>query len=473
MPSPENSPNGSGASGGAGRSFAGRLDRWFGIGGAGSTPSREVLGGLTTFATMSYIIFVQPTILSAAGMPFGSVLLATCLASALGCLLMGLYARYPYALAPGMGENFLFAFTVCGAMGFSWNAGLTIVLLSGVVFLALVGARRRLVEVMPATLRLAMGPAIGLFIAFVGLQWGGIVVDSPATLVTLSGYPPGPPLLTLLGVAIITAAIARRFQGGLLLGILITAGVGLATGVLPWPDTRPAVGFETFFAFDWSEVAAKWDQALIAAMLFLLLDFFDTTGTVVGLSTQAGLMKPGGELPRARRAFLSDAVATCAGAAAGTSTITTYIESATGIAAGARTGLAAVVAGLCFLAVAVAAPVLAPIVVIAGQDVGPAFYGVDPTAPHVAMYPCVAPALIVVGVLMLRPLRDIPWDDFTEALPAFAMLILMPLGFGIIEGISAGFIAYPVVKLLAGRPGDAHPIIWGAAAALAARYFVA
>jgi adenine/guanine/hypoxanthine permease len=446
----------------------GAVDRYFGVTAAGSTMRRELIGGVTTFATMSYIIFVQPAILSAAGMPFGSVLLATCLASAAACLMMGLIARYPFALAPGMGQNILFAFTVCGSMGFSWQAGLTIVLISGLLFLALslFQFRERVLEVLPSTLKNAIGPAIGLFIAFVGLQWSGIIVPSGATMVTLGGFQPGPPLLVTGGVLLTAALMAWRVPGGILIGILATAGVGVLTGILPRIEEKFVWSFETFFSFGVAELVDRWDDALIAILLLFFLDLFDTVGTLIGVSRQAGFLTDTGQLPRASRAFFSDAAATCVGAAFGTSTVTSYIESATGVAAGARTGLAAVVTGVCF----VAALLMAPIVHIAGTDVGPAFYGVAPTDLHVAMYPAVAPALIVVGFLMLGSLRRIEWDDVTESLPAFLTVVFMPFGFGITEGIAVGCISFTLIKVLAGRHREVHPAMYIIAAALIARY---
>ena len=444
------------------------LDRYFGIAAAGSTVRREIVGGLTTFATMSYIVFVQPAILSAAGMPFGSVLIATCLSSAVACFLMGLIARYPIALAPGMGENFLFAFSVCGTMGFSRPAGLTIVLISGLLFMALslFNIRERILDVLPDCLKSAIGPAIGLLIAFVGLQWSGIIVASPATMVTLGGFKAGPPLLVVGGVLLIATLMARKIPGGILIGILTTAGVGVAAGWLPMPDREFEWSFETFFNLGWTELTDRWADALVAILLLFFLDLFDTVGTLVGVGRQAGLMTDDGKMPRASHAFFADASATCVGALFGTSTVTSYIESATGVAAGARTGLAAITTGVCFIA----AIALAPIVQIAGTDAGPAFYGVAPTDLHIAMYPAVAPALIVVGFLMLGGLRRIAWDDVTESLPAFLTVVFMPLGYGITEGIAVGCISFVAIKVLAGRYREVHPVMFIIAAALAARY---
>jgi AGZA family xanthine/uracil permease-like MFS transporter len=444
------------------------MDRFFGIQESGSTIRREVVGGITTFLTMSYIIFVQPTVLSIAGMDFGSVLLATCLSSAAACFLMGTLARYPFALAPGMGENFLFVFTVCGVMGFSWQAGLAIVFIAGLLFVALstFRTREKIMDVFPECLKNAIGPAIGLFIAFIGLQWGGIVKLNPATMVSLGGFHTGPALITVCGVFLIATLMARNVRGGILIGILVTCALGWAFHIIPAREQAVTLNFSTFFRLNFVELTEKWHDAVVAILLFFFLDLFDTVGTLVGVGKQAGFIKEDEKLPRAGNAFLSDALATCIGALFGTSTVTSYIESATGVAAGARTGLAAVVTGFCFI-LAIA---FAPIIAFVGQDIGPAFYGVDPAGPHVAMYPAVAPALIVVGFMMMAPMRRVRWDDVTESLPAFLTVALMVFGYGITEGIAAGCISYAVVKLLAGRGKEVHAVMYLIAAALIARY---
>jgi AGZA family xanthine/uracil permease-like MFS transporter len=408
-------------------------------------------------------------VLSMAGMDFNSVLLATCLSAALGCLFMGLIAKYPFALAPGMGENFLFSFTVVLGMKFSWQAGLAIVFLSGVLFLLLsvFRTREKVLEIFPGCLKNAIGPGIGLFIAFSGLQWSGIVVLNPATMVGLGDLHHAAPLITMVGVLLIATLMARGFQGAILVGILVTAALGLATGAIPW-ELKPATfSTSTFFQLDFGELATRWKDACEAILLFFFLILFDTVGTLVGVSSQAGFLKEDGTLPRAGRAFFSDALATCAGALFGTSTVTAYIESAAGVAAGARTGLAACVTGVCF----VASIALAPLVAMAGHNVGPVYYaqlGIQNSM--VAMYPAVAPALIVVGFLMIAPMRKINWEDVTESLPAFLTVAMMVFGFGITEGIAAGCVSYALVKLCAGRGREAHPIMYAVAAAFALRY---
>ena len=451
-----------------------RINDWFGIDDNRSTFRREIIGGLTTFATMSYIIFVQPTVLASIGMPFASVYVATCLSAAIASILMGLVARYPIALAPAMGENFLFAFTVCGApalggMGFSWQTGLAIVFLSGVIFVALslMKFRERIIGVLPGCLKNAIGPGIGFFIAFVGLQWGGIVVHSPSTMVRVGDFHRGIPLLTLAVVLAIVVMMALRMRGAILIGVVTAASIGLLTGLIP-PDTEPIErSFETVFAFDFAGLFTNLDQALIAIGLFFFLDLFDTVGTLVGVGTRAGFMRSDGTLPRAGRAFLCDAIGTCVGAALGTSTVTSYVESASGVAAGARTGLAAVVTGLCFIA----ALSVGGLIKAVGSDVGPAFYGPD-AGVFISMYPVVAPALIVVGFLMMAPLRNVNWDDLTEGVPAFLTIAMMVGGYSITEGISMGCISYVLVKPLTGRAKQVHPALAVIAAALALRYVI-
>lgn len=445
------------------------LDRYFGITSAGSTLRREVIGGLTTFATMSYIVFVQPTVLSMAGMDFGSVVLATCVSSALACLLMGFLANYPIALAPGMGENFLFVFTVCMAMKFSWQSALTIVLLSGLAFtaLSLFRFREKIMDVFPLCLKNAIGPAIGLFIAFVGLQWSGIIVLNSGTMVALGNLKHAAPLTAIAGFFLITVLMAYRINGGILIGILFTAGLGLLLGVIPRTPPEFTWSMDSFFNLGVKELLGRWQDALLAISLFFFLDLFDTVGTLVGVSNQAGLMTEDGKLPRAGRAFLSDALGTCIGALCGTSTVTSYIESATGVAAGARTGLAAVVTGLCFFA----AILFAPVIALVGTDVGPAYYqSLDIQGALVPMYPAVAPALIAVGFLMLAPLGKIKWDDITESLPAFLTIAMMVLGYGITEGIAAGCISFAFIKTATGRRREVHPIMYITAVAFLLRY---
>ena len=445
------------------------LDNFFKISESGSTVRREIIGGFTTFATMSYIVFVQPTILAMAGMDLGSVLLATCLSSAAACFLMAFLANYPIALAPGMGENFLFVFTVCLTMGFSWQAGLAIVFIAGLLFtaLSLFSFREKILDVFPVCLKQAIGPAIGLFIAFTGLQWSGIIVLNPATLVSLGPLNHALPLTVLAGIAVTVFLLVRGFSIAILVGIAVTTVLSLLFGIIPLAQPEISLSTETFFNLNFKELLGNWQNALIAIALLFFLDLFDTVGTLVGVSAQAGFLTEDGKLPRADKAFLSDALGTCIGALFGTSTVTSFIESATGVAAGARTGLAAVVTGFCFIA----AILFAPVIALAGFNAGPAYYAsLSNETALVAMYPTVAPALIVVGFLMLTPLSKIRWSDKTEGLPAFFTIVMMVFGYGITEGIAAGCISFAVIKTAAGKHREVHPIMYAIAGALLLRY---
>ena len=445
------------------------MNDYFEISARGSNVRTEVLGGLTSFATMSYIVFVQPTVMSFAGMPFGSALLATFFSSALSFFLMGTLALYPFALAPGMVANFFFAFAVCGSMGFEWQAGLALVFIAGLIFLALstVRARERFMEVLPDCLKYSIGPAIGLFIAFIGLQWGGIVVLSPATMVSLADLTHPIPLITVGSVLLMAALIARGIRLGILIGIVFATAALHLTGQTGGESTSAEFTFETFFALNVSQLIERWPDALVAIALFFFLDFFDTVGTLLGVSRLGNFLRVDGTLPRANQAFLSDAAGTCAGALFGMSTVTTYIESSTGIAAGAKAGLAAIVTGLCFLG----AIALVPVARLTGFNAGPAYYadlGVE--GALINMFPAVAPAMIVVGILMMPPLAHIQWKKPTDAIPAFLTLTMMAFGFGITEGIALGIISFAVLKPLTGERKAVHPILYVVAVSLLLRY---
>ncbi|HOJ67785.1 MAG TPA: NCS2 family permease, partial [Candidatus Hydrogenedentes bacterium] len=447
-----------------------RLDTFFEISARGSTVGREIGGGISAFAAMSYIVFVQPTVLTMAGMDFGAVLMATCVSSAIACGLMGILARYPFALAPGMGENFLFALTICVGMGYTWQNALGMVLISGVLFviLTLTGARERVLEVFPTSLRNAIGPAIGLFIAFIGLQWSGLVALSPATMVRLGDLRHPVTLVALAGLGITVTLMLWRVRAALLVGVLATAGIGWLTGAFQAADApASSVNFGSFFQVRFDQILERPANALTAIALLFFLDFFDTVGSLVGLSTQAGFIDERGRLPRAGRAFLSDALGTCVGALCGTSTVTTYVESAAGISAGARTGLAAIVTGACFLL----APLLMPVAAFVGGNVGPAYYAsLGMPDALVAMHPAVSPALVLVGFLMLAPLSRIDWKDLTEGLPAFVTVLGMVFGYGITEGIALGCIACSACKVLAGRAREIHPVFHVIALLFVLRY---
>lgn len=439
----------------------GWLEHFFRLGEHGSTWGRELVGGTTTFLAMSYIIFVQPGVLSQAGMDFQAVLYATCLGSALATLLMGLWAKYPVALAPGMGENFFFTFTLCAAaplgFGLSWQQALTAVFLSGVLFMffSLFGMRGRIISAIPDALKTGIAAGIGLFITLIGLEYGNLVAAHPSTLIRLGDVRSPVAWVALAGLLTTMVLLAYRVRGAILLGILVSSGLAWGLGLVHYQgvistDIRLAptllrFDFAGFFQMSWPSVAA------IIFVLFLLV-VFDSVGTLVGVSQQAGLMREG-KLPRAERALFSGAVGTTAGAALGTSTIVCYIESATGVSDGARTGLANLVTGGWLLL----AMLFSPLAAMVGGGV---VVGSDPSGNPILRYPTLAPALIVVGSMMLRIISRIPWDDPTEALPAFLTLVGIPFSFSIAAGIAIGFISYAAIKLLSGRSRECPLLIY-------------
>ena len=435
------------------------IERTFHLSALGTTIRTEVLAGSTTFFTLAYIIFVQPTVLSAAGMDFGSVFVATCVASGVATLMMALFSNYPIAGAPAMGHNFYFAFTVVLASGIPWQTALGAVALAGMLFVitAGIGLRERLITVIPNSLKHAIAVGIGLLIAMVGLQWAGVIVDSPGTLVMLGDLRTTPVMVALTGFTVMAVLSVWNFRSALLIGLLVAGTVAWLTGVTEYqgfaslpPSIRP-----TFLEFDL--LAALQPDMAAVILVFLFLALFDSVGTLVGVAEQAGLMKDG-VLPRARGALMADAVGTVVGAGLGTSTVTAYIESATGVAAGGRTGLTAVVtAALFFLAL-----FFAPIVAMIGGG-----YQLDNS---VTLYPVIAPALIVVGTMMLRNVRNIKWDDATEAIPAFLTILLMPLTVSITDGIAFGFISFAVLKVSTGRVSDVDWLVFLFAGLFVLRY---
>jgi len=443
----------------------GAIDRTFGIQAAGTTVRREVLAGFTTFATMSYIVFVQPTVLSQCGMDFGGVLIATCIAAEIACLVMGLYARYPIALAPGMGENFYFAVIVCGpvaagGMGYSWQTALAAVCVSGVAFLILsfFGFRERIVDAIPHSLKCGIAAGIGLFIAMIGLQWSGLVVDTPGVLVGLGDLSNGAVMLSLASLAVTALLLALNVRGAILLGILFGFVVGLATGIVRYHGIigLPRIVEPVMFKLDFRHVFGS--AGIIGAIfIFFFLDLFDTVGTLIGVAEQ-GNMLVDGRLPRARQAFAADAIGTTVGSLLGTSTVTSYVESASGVSAGGRTGLTAVVVGLLFLM----APLFAPL----AQSVGE---GYELAGGH-RIYPVVAPALIVVGYMMAQNARRIEWNDHVHAIPAFLTLAMMPMTLSITDGIAFGVISYCILSLASGRGRQVHWMLYTVALALIGRY---
>jgi AGZA family xanthine/uracil permease-like MFS transporter len=437
----------------------GLLDRWFRLDSHGTDLRTEVLAGVTTFLALAYIVFVQPAVLAAAGMDFGAVMAATCLSSALATLLMAVLANYPIAVAPAMGHNFFFAYTVVLGMGVPWQAALGAVAIAGLVFIATagIGLRERLITALPPFLQHAIAAGIGLLIAMIGLQWSGLVVASPGTMVTLGKLDSPATLLALFGLAVTAVLFALRFRGAILGGMLLTTLVGLAFGLVRYQGlvSAPPSIAPTLMQLD---VRGALTPALAPVILiFFFLALFDSVGTLVGVAGQAGLMR-GGRLPRAREALLADAVGTVAGAAMGTSTVTAYIESATGVAAGGRTGLASVVTAALLLLSLFFAPLV--------RMIGGGYH----LAEGVVLYPVVAPALILVGTLMMREVRHVDWDDPVEAVPAFLTLIIMPLAVSITEGIAFGLVAAVLLKLVTGRGRELHWLIYVFAVLFVLRY---
>src|SRR5438552_2015699 len=419
------------------------LDKRFALTANHTNVRTEVLAGVTTFLTMAYIIFVQPTVLSAAGMDFGAVLTATCLATALATALMAVLANYPIAVAPAMGHNFFFAYSVVLGMKVPWRVALGGVAIAGVVFIltAGIGLRERLITAIPASLKHAIAAGIGLLIAAIGLQWAGLIVASPGTLVTLGSLHSWPVGVALFGLTVTAMLMARGVPGAFLWGILASTALGMPLGLVQFHGivgTPPSI-VPTLLQLD---VRGAFAPGMIAVIfVFFFLALFDSVGTLVGVGQQAGFMRDG-TLPRAREALLADAIGTVAGAALGTSTVTAYIESGAGIAAGGRTGLASLVTAALFLA----SLLVYPLVRMVGGG-----YAVN----GVTLYPAIAPPLILVGTMMIGGLRHVAWDDPTEAIPAFLTLIMMPLAVSITEGVAFGVVTYAALKLAAGRGRDA------------------
>lgn len=432
------------------------LEKTFQLRERGTSVRTEVLAGATTFLTMAYIVLVNPSILGTTGMPVAGVAAATCLAAGVGCLLMGFLANYPIALAPGMGLNAYFAFTVVGAMGVPWQTALGLVFISGVLFIVLTvaGVRQLIVSAIPRALFSAIAAGIGLFIAFIGLRGAGLVVGNPATLVTLGDVHAPATLLALLGLAILSVLLVLKVRGAIFIGIVATAVLGWVLGLATWAPQPYSLDEMTGTALKLDIPAALgigghgFGLALLEILfVFLFVDLFDNVGTLVAVSKKAGLMRPDGSIPRLNRILFADAGATVVGSLAGTSTVVSYIESASGVSAGGRTGLTAVVTGLLFLATLVVAP----------------WAQVIPAA-------ATAPALILVGAMMMGPLTEIDWDDPVVAIPAFLTLVTIPLTFSIANGLAFGVIAYAVLKLASRRVAKADWLLFALAALFIARF---
>ena len=426
------------------------LEKAFGFDPKQHKVGTEILAGVTTFLTMAYILAVNPSIFSALeGMPNGAVFTATIIASAVACMMMAFYAKKPFGLAPGMGLNAFFVYTVCLTMGYSWQFALTAVFIEGIIFVILSATKVRtwILNSIPMSLKNAIGAGIGLFIAFIGLQNAGIVVNSDSTLVTLGDITHGTGLLAIIGLVISCTLAMLHVRGGVLIGILITAAIGIPMGITEFNGvfSAPPSISPIFWKFEWSNVLS-WD--MVAVMFtFLFIDMFDTMGTVIGVSQKAGFVKEDGTIDGIDRVFMADAVGTVAGAICGTSTTTTYVESSTGVGSGGRTGLTAFTVGICFLLALVFSPIFLAI----------------PSA-------ATAPALIIVGMMMMQPATKIDWLNYRESIPAFLTMLLMPCCYSISDGILIGMISYVVLYALSGKWKEITPTMWVLAILFILRY---
>ncbi|MBU6507865.1 MAG: NCS2 family permease [Alphaproteobacteria bacterium] len=414
------------------------LETYFQLKDHGTTVRIEVVAGLTTFLTMAYIVFVNPLILGDAGMDKGAVFVATCVASAIGTLVMGLYANYPLALAPGMGLNAYFTYGVVKGMHYSWEVALGAVFISGVLFMVLSVTRVRewIVDAIPQSQKMAISAGVGLFLGIIALKNAGIVVASPETFVTLGNLKAPPTLLAIGGFLLMVALDARKVPGAIIIAILVTTIAGILFGVSPFLGVAslPPPVTPTFLKLD---IGGALDAGvLVIVFAFFFVDLFDNTGTLVGVAHRAGLIRKDGHIPRLLRVFVADSTATLVGSLLGTSTVTSYIESAAGVRAGGRTGLVGVVVAILFLLTLFFAPL---------AETVPAY--------------ATAPALLYVACLMARGLAEVNWDDLTEYAPAVVTAIAMPLTFSIANGIAFGFILYAAIKLLAGRTSEASPAV--------------
>ena len=413
----------------------------------------ELIAGLTTFLAMAYILGVNPSVLGDAGMDVSSVFLATALSAAVASVIMGLLANYPVALAAGMGVNALFAYTVCGQMGYSWSAALAGVFISGVIFIliSVTGVRKMIINAIPVQMKLAIGAGIGFFIAFVGLKNAGIVVASDSTFVAIGNFSDPTVLLALLGILITLLLVIRKVPAAVFVGMVITALIGIVAGTVFHIEGMPSLPDGSFittnfhmegagaFMNGFGELFADPAKSLVMIFSFLFVDFFDTAGTLVAIGSKIGLVNPQtGELKNAERALLADAIGTVFGAAVGTSTVTSFVESSSGVGVGGRTGLTAVTTGVLFLLSILISPLILSAVTNA----------------------VTAPALVVVGVMMAQQLKSIDWEDMMIAAAAFVTIIVMVLGYSISNGIAFGFIVYTIGMIGAGKTKDIHPTVW-------------
>ena len=407
------------------------LKKLFGYDPTKTTVRTELLAGLTTFLTMSYILAVNPAMFSQLeGMSAGAVFTATALAAIVGSLAMALLGKMPFGLAPGMGLNAFFVYTVCMGMGYSWQFALTAVFIEGLIFivLTLTNLREAIVNAIPASLKNAIGAGIGLFIAFIGLQNAGIVVNNDATLVSLGDITSGSALLGLIGLVVTGVLVIKDVRGGLLIGILVTTIIGIPMGLTEYNGvvSMPHSLSDIFCQFEWNHVLSL--DMVVVVFTFLFIDMFDTIGTLVGVCTKANIIGADGRIPRIKEAFMADSIATTVGACLGTSTTTTYVESASGVAQGGRTGLTAFAVAACFAIALFFSPIFLAI----------------PAA-------ATAPVLVIVGLFMMSPIKNIPFDDYAESIPAFVTIIMMPMVYSISDGILMGMISYVILNALCGN----------------------
>lgn len=417
------------------------MEKWFKFAERKTSLSTEILAGVTTFVTMAYIVVVNPAILSNAGMDFNAVFIATIVATMIGTLIMGIFANYPIAIAPGLGMAPYFAFGVVVAMGVSWEKALGAVFIASVLFiiLSLTNLRNVLIDAIPASLKQGISAGIGLFITFIGLQHANLIVDSPSTLVAMGSLTDPVALLTIVGLLLTLALMVYQVKGAIFAGMVITALIAYFQGMMTVPDSfvMMPTGLEnTLLKMD---LAGVFDSGLYAVIFtFLIVTLFDTTGTMIGIGEQAGLIK-NGKFPKIKSALLADSVASTIGAMTGTSPTSCFVESGTGVAAGGRTGFTAVVVAVLFALLLFFAPV----------------------AQMLASVPAItAPALIIVGFFMMDNLRKIDWSNLEEAFPAFLVLFLMPISYSIATGVGVGFIVYPLLKILRGKAAEVHPLMY-------------
>ena len=428
------------------------LKKLFGFDSAKTTVRTEIVAGITTFLTMSYILAVNPTMFGELdGMPVGSVFTSTALAAIVGCLAMAFIGKLPFGLAPGMGLNAFFVYSVCMGMGYSWQFALTAVLIEGFIFivLTLTNLREAIVNAIPMSLRNAIGAGIGLFIAFIGLKSAGVVVADGATLVALGDVTSGSALLAFIGLVITGFMYSRNVPGAILLGIIITMVIGIPLGVTEFKGivSAPASIAPIFCKFEFNQIFSV--DMLVVVFTFFFIDMFDTVGTLVGVCTKAKMLDENGNIHRVKQAFMADSIATTAGAILGTSTTTTYVESAAGVAQGGRSGLTALVVGCCF---------------VIAMFFSPLFLSIPSAAT--------APALIIVGLLMAEQIKNVNFDDFSESIPAFVCMIMMPLTYSISNGILIGMITYVLMNMICGKFKKLSPAMYILSALFILKYIL-